>query len=258
MENERTTTDPLVEELAEMRRRVRDLEASEEKYRTLVEQNMDGIYVVEKSRFTFANGRFLEMLGYTWEELQPLQAREAIAPESLTLLQDRWDRKARGEGVPEQFEFQFLRKDGDALDVKARVRRVERDGRRIFYGCVRDITERKRAEAERERLIAELQYALARIKTLSGLIPICAVCKKIRDDQGYWQQVEVYVRDHTGADFSHGICPECFKVLYPEYCKDHPPEAGSSSENRRTYHDGTEHSGQPQRPAHPSGDGGGP
>jgi nitrate/nitrite-specific signal transduction histidine kinase len=79
-----------------------------------------------------------------------------------------------------------------------------------------EITERKRVEAEREKLIRELQEALAKVKTLSGFIPICASCKKIRDDKGYWEQVEVYIRNHSEAEFSHGICPECFKKLYPD------------------------------------------
>ena len=75
----------------------------------------------------------------------------------------------------------------------------------------REITERVRAEEERERLIGELQEALDNIKALEGLIPICANCKKIRDDEGFWQDVEVYVRDHSEAEFSHGICPGCAK-----------------------------------------------
>jgi DNA-binding response OmpR family regulator len=68
--------------------------------------------------------------------------------------------------------------------------------------------------------IEELHQALDQIKTLRGIVPICASCKKIRDDQGYWSQVEVYVRDHTEAQFSHGICPECMKKLYPEFAQD--------------------------------------
>lgn len=64
--------------------------------------------------------------------------------------------------------------------------------------------------------VEELRDALAQIKTLRGTVPICACCKKIRDDKGYWKQVEVYVRDHTEAQFSHGICPECSAKLYPE------------------------------------------
>ncbi|OPY83851.1 MAG: sensory histidine kinase AtoS [Smithella sp. PtaU1.Bin162] len=80
-----------------------------------------------------------------------------------------------------------------------------------------DVTDRRLAEAEREKIIAELQQALSQVKTLSGLLPICASCKKIRDDKGYWHQVELYVRDRTKAEFSHGICPDCAQRLYPEY-----------------------------------------
>ncbi len=67
---------------------------------------------------------------------------------------------------------------------------------------------------------AQLKEALKKVKTLKGLIPICANCKKIRDDEGYWHQVEVYIRDHSEASFSHGICFECSKKLYPELYKD--------------------------------------
>ena len=70
---------------------------------------------------------------------------------------------------------------------------------------------------EREKLILELQDALAKVKTLSGLLPICASCKKIRDDTGYWNQIESYLSSHSEVLFSHGICPECTKKLYPEY-----------------------------------------
>ena len=79
-----------------------------------------------------------------------------------------------------------------------------------------DITERKQAEEEREKVIEELQDALAKVKTLSGLLPICSSCKKIRDDNGYWNQIEAYIRDRSEAEFSHSICPECRKKLYPE------------------------------------------
>jgi DNA repair exonuclease SbcCD ATPase subunit len=65
----------------------------------------------------------------------------------------------------------------------------------------------------------ELQEALDQVKQLKGLLPICASCKKIRDDKGYWQSVEHYISAHTEAQFSHDICPECMKKLYPEYCE---------------------------------------
>jgi PAS domain S-box-containing protein len=79
-----------------------------------------------------------------------------------------------------------------------------------------DITQRKNIEADREKLIDKLQDALAKIKTLRGIIPICAACKKIRDDKGYWNQLENYLKAHSEADFSHGICPDCAKKLYAE------------------------------------------
>lgn len=79
--------------------------------------------------------------------------------------------------------------------------------------AVREITDRKVAEQERERLILELQEAVERIKTLNGLLPICAWCKKIRDDRGYWKKVEDYLEEHTDALFTHGICPECYKKV---------------------------------------------
>jgi PAS domain S-box-containing protein len=80
----------------------------------------------------------------------------------------------------------------------------------------RDITAAKRAAQERERLIADLQEAVRKVRTLTGLLPICSSCKKIRDDKGYWNQIESYIRAHSDAEFSHGICPECSRKLYPE------------------------------------------
>ncbi len=73
---------------------------------------------------------------------------------------------------------------------------------------------------ELRRLNEELQAALNKVRQLSGLLPICSGCKKIRDDQGYWHQVEYYIREHSEVEFSHGICPECYKRLYPEFCQE--------------------------------------
>ena len=79
----------------------------------------------------------------------------------------------------------------------------------------KEIEERKRTEAEREVVIAELRDALSNVKHLRGLLPICASCKRIRDEHGYWNDVEEYIRKHTEADFTHGICPDCMNKLYP-------------------------------------------
>ena len=85
-----------------------------------------------------------------------------------------------------------------------------------MVGIHQDITSRKQAEAEREKLIKGLEKALSEVKALSGLLPICASCKKIRDDRGYWNQIESYISKHSDAQFSHGICPVCAKKLYPD------------------------------------------
>ncbi|MFZ0449625.1 MAG: response regulator [Desulfatiglandaceae bacterium] len=79
-----------------------------------------------------------------------------------------------------------------------------------------DITERKQAEQQREKTIVKLQDALAEVKTLRGFFPICSYCKKIRDDKGYWNQIESYIQKHSDAEFSHGICPECAEKYYPD------------------------------------------
>jgi CheY-like chemotaxis protein len=95
----------------------------------------------------------------------------------------------------------------------------------LLARTLRYAIERKHTLVERERLLAELQIALAEVKTLSGLIPMCANCKKIRDDRGYWNQVESYIAARTDASFTHGICPECAKILYPDlHLYPDPPE----------------------------------
>ena len=82
----------------------------------------------------------------------------------------------------------------------------------------RDITARKHAEEERERLVRELRAALSEVRTLREILPICSYCKKIRDDENYWQSVESYFSRHTNTRFSHGICPSCFeKLVEPQF-----------------------------------------
>lgn len=84
-------------------------------------------------------------------------------------------------------------------------------------GTYMDITERKKVEEERERLLVELREALSNIRTLKGLLPICSYCKKIRDDKGYWELLDAYVSKHTDAQFSHGICPECAEKIVADF-----------------------------------------
>lgn len=126
---------------------------------------------------------------------------------------------------------------GSAISLKNHTL-VNRDGKNTFIGdsaapivndeekiigvvfVFSDITEQKRAEEDRERLVKEREDAIAKVKVLSGLIPICAACKKIRDDKGYWNQIEDYIRSHSEADFTHGMCPGCLREYYPQIYKD--------------------------------------
>ena len=95
-----------------------------------------------------------------------------------------------------------------------------RDAHGKLIGIVesfQDISARIKAETAKVELIDDLQEALDKVNQLSGMLPICASCKKIRDDKGYWNQIETYIRAHSEAEFSHGICPDCAKKLYPEF-----------------------------------------
>jgi len=87
---------------------------------------------------------------------------------------------------------------------------------RLLVRAIQYALERERLQEEREQLIQELKEALATVKRLSGLLPICASCKRIRNDRGYWQQIEQYLNEHSEATFSHGLCPECARRLYPD------------------------------------------
>jgi PAS domain S-box-containing protein len=119
----------------------------------------------------------------------------------------------------QRYETVRVRKDNKFVTVSLTISPMKDASGQIIgaSSIARDISERKREEAERLQLIHELTDALQRVKTLSGLLPICAACKKIRDDGGYWQSVEVYIRDHSDAEFSHSICPECMAKQYPEF-----------------------------------------
>jgi PAS domain S-box-containing protein len=123
-------------------------------------------------------------------------------------------------GSVRDFETRLRRKSGGIIDVLMSMELLEIQGERYILTLATDITDRKAAEHEREKLIGELQAALAQVKALRGLMPICASCKKIRDDEGYWHQVEVYLRAHSDVEFSHGLCPDCVSKLFPEIAEE--------------------------------------
>ena len=161
-----------------------------------------------------ANPSACQILGRTREEILQ-EGRAGLIDTSdprLEALIEQRKRTGRAHG-----ELMARRKDGTMFPVEvSSVVFENREGDPRTCLIMRDISDRKGAEAERERLIRELQEALAKVRTLSGLLPICASCRKIRDKQGAWQHLEVYIRKNSEADFTHGICPDCRRTLYPE------------------------------------------
>jgi len=111
-------------------------------------------------------------------------------------------------------------------DMKLTLLKDRRDRIKGRLILIRDITRKKTAEAEKERLYSELKASLEQTQKLQGLLPICSHCKNIRDDEGYWHRVEAYVTRHSDATFSHGICPDCMKKLYPGYTKSGSKDPG--------------------------------
>ncbi|WP_319521510.1 PAS domain-containing protein [uncultured Desulfosarcina sp.] len=181
--------------------------------RILVDQSRDGIVILDQEGNVYeANRRFAAMLGYTVEEVQRLsvwdwdfQWSKARLLEMLRKVDDTGD----------HFETVHKRKDGTLYEAEISTNGAVYQNRKLVFCVCRDITERKRSEEERKQLIQELQAALAEVKTLRGIIPICTQCKKIRDDDGYWQRVEQYIEERSDVLFTHGICEECAKKLYP-------------------------------------------
>lgn len=146
-----------------------------------------------------------KLIGFSYHSIRDEIMRNAIA-EALS-------------GKRTHFEGEYLTVTGNVLtQMSANFSpAIDSDGSVSgVIGIFEDITERKLVEKDRERLIRELKDALSKIKTLSGLIPICSSCRRVRDDQGYWSQIEAYIRDHSEIDFSHGLCPDCAKDLYDD------------------------------------------
>jgi PAS domain S-box-containing protein len=119
----------------------------------------------------------------------------------------------------DEFTFPILHKQGDIrwIHLRTSIIRDEHGEILAIEGIASDITERKQEERGRNQLIRELQKALAEVKVLSGLLPICSFCKKVRDDRGYWKQIEAYISEHSELLFTHGLCPDCLSHHYPEY-----------------------------------------
>ena len=220
----------IARDITERKRAEEALRQSEERYRTVVEHVGEGIIMADPTeRITFANSRADGIFGVKAGGLVGRNLKEFLDAEQLAILQAQTALRQRG--AMGAYELEIVRPDGAnrSLLITATPKFDSETRFTGAFGIFRDITDRKRAEEERERLILDLREALASVRTLRGMLPICAACKKIRDDQGYWQAVEHYISEHSEAEFSHGLCPDCMKRLYPEFHEEDESVASGSN-----------------------------
>ena len=206
----------VVSDITEHKQSDEALQESEQKFRILFESSKDANYISNvEGHIIEANQSFLELFDYDKEELKGLRTQDLyVNPKDRTAFINEVERG----GFTKDFEETLKDKKGKVIECHTNATfRRSADGTIIGYqGIIRDVTDNKRKQIEREKLILELQEALAEVKTLSGLLPICSHCKKIRDDKGYWTQLESYIHQHSEAVFSHGICQECAQKYYPD------------------------------------------
>jgi len=190
------------------------LRESEEKYRMMVENARNAIVISQHDQFIFINQAFADMLGYSIAELENCDYRKVYSPKGLEILFERTRRRADKENVPSRYDTVFIKKDGTEIDVEANVSIIEYKGQKATFAVIRDISEQK-------QLYQALMETIHQTEHLGNFIPICANCKKIRDDNSPekpWIDPELYITSRLkNIKFSHGICPTCMKILYPKY-----------------------------------------
>ena len=221
LENLAQAFDCMAGQLAE---RDQALRKSEGDYRFLADNSADIIWRLDSSRrITFISPADEKLRGFPREEVLGKRLIDLMPKEDaerLTKINDErlvQEKTGIRTGLA-SFEAAMYCKNGDTICVEVLSSPVRDENGIIIgsHGVARDIRRRKKIEEEREILIKELQQALAEIKSLSGMLPICSSCKKIRDDKGYWNQLEQYISEHTDAMFSHSYCPECAEKIYEE------------------------------------------
>ena len=204
-----------IEDITQRKQMEEALRSSETRYRRLFETAQDGILILdaETAQISDVNPFLLEMLGYSYEDflgekLWEMGAIRDIEASKAAFLELQDKGYVRYEDLP------LRTRDGRFIDVEFVSNVYTVNHKKVIQCNIRDISLRKRIEEERRKLIYDLQDALTKIKRLRGLLPICASCKKIRDDKGYWNELEAYISENSEAEITHGFCPDCLKELY--------------------------------------------
>ena len=182
---------------------------------SLIHHSSDVITILHTDgTILFQSPSITRLLGYKPEELIGNNAFQMVHPEDMSAVTDAFLQVVQNRQAFLSLEYRFKHKDGSWLALES-TGSNQLDNELIGAIVInsRDVTERKACQDEREHLIFQLKDALAKIKTLTGLLPVCAWCRKIRDDDGYWKKVEDYIKEHTDASFTHGICPKCLKKV---------------------------------------------
>ena len=208
-----------VRDITDRKRIEHALAESEQRYRAIFETAGDAIFILDAEgentgKIMAANSAASGMHGYSRKELLSMNIQDLNTPETAKLAPSMISRIISGETV--KTELMHRRKDGTVFSLEVTAVLMEVEDHKYILGFDRDITKRKTAEQDKEVLISHLKSALEGLKRLRGLLPICAWCKKVRDDQGYWKQVEKYIEDNSEASFTHGICPECMEKVKEE------------------------------------------
>ncbi len=207
----------IIHDITERKKAEKALQESEEKYRLLFKHAPVGLFEIDLVNYKFVsvNDGLCDYCGYTEEEFLSMNPIHLISDECQTLFLDRFSRLMAGEKIQSQVEYDIVKKDGGIISALFNIEYIYEDGTPVGALCVaHDITERKKAEKEKENLIQQLQNALDEIQTLQGIIPICSGCKKIRDDKGYWNLLESYIEKYSSASFTHSLCPDCSDKYY--------------------------------------------
>ena len=190
-----------------------------ERFRLMVENSHDMLCIRNADgRVRYASPSVHRVMGYKQEEMIGSTGFDLIHPEDRATVENALHEFWKRPGARDSIQYRARHANGSwvSLEVVAYNLLDDPDVRGVVLNG-RDISERKQAEAQRETLIVELKEAAAKVNALPGVLPICASCKKVKNELGIWQQIEAFFRSRVKVEFSHGMCPECMKIWYPDY-----------------------------------------